>query len=49
MTKFYVKVDLDEHYSNSMTSGSTRRTISNLETLIGTMTHQGVQEVVALT
>jgi hypothetical protein len=41
MTKNYVKVDLDEHCLDSMTSGNTRRTISNLETLIGIMTSQG--------
>ncbi len=41
MTKKNVKVDLDEHCLDSMTSGNTRRTISNLETLIGIMTSQG--------
>jgi hypothetical protein len=49
MTQIYVKVDLDKHCLDSMIGGSIRRTISNLKTLIGTMTHQGVREVVALT
>ncbi len=49
MTKIYVKVDLDEYCLDSVIGGITRRTISNLKTLIGTMTNQGVREVVALT
>jgi hypothetical protein len=49
MTKMYVKVDLDEHCLDSVTSGSTRHTISNLKTLIGIRTNQGAWEVVTLT
>jgi hypothetical protein len=49
MMDIYVKVDLDEHGSNLVIGGSTKRTISNPNTQIGITTHQGAQEVVAST
>jgi hypothetical protein len=38
---FFMEVDLDEHSSNPMISFNKRCNVSNLETLMGTMTHQG--------
>jgi hypothetical protein len=49
MAIFFVEVNLDEHCPDLVTDGSKRCTISNPETLIGTITHQGAWEVMALT
>jgi hypothetical protein len=46
MTNVLVKVELDERHL--VTCGSARIIVSNPKTLMSTMTHQGVWEVVAL-
>jgi hypothetical protein len=49
MTNIFVEINLDEHCSNSMTSGSKRCSVSNHQTLMSEATHQGAHEVLVLT